>query len=107
MPKLSKRDEIRNRTLSAGALTGSSKESRLEAEVARRGQPVVRAWEFDGSAWRGDYRPERKDWDERISRARLYVFLRALLAADAGRPLVGLWNQARPAVRPSPVDGSR
>jgi hypothetical protein len=46
------------------------------------------------------YRPERDYWDYRIGRACLYVFLRALIAADAGRPPAGLWRHARPAMRP-------
>lgn len=47
----------------------------LEAEALRRGLQVVRTWEFDGSAWKGDYRPERKELVEAAKKHEFDVLL--------------------------------
>lgn len=47
----------------------------LEAEARRRGLTIVRTWEFDGSAWKGDYRPERQELLEAVRRREFEVLL--------------------------------
>ena len=55
--------------------TAQNQRPSLEAEARRRGLTIVRLWEFDGSAWKGDYRPERKELLEAVRRREFEVLL--------------------------------
>ena len=47
----------------------------LKAEAKRRGLDLVRAWEFDGSAWKGDYRPELQELYDAAGRREFEILL--------------------------------